>query len=90
MCGLKLRSWAAAALVLALCVPALSAHRDDRALRDQVLQLESSVLFILPGLQYVTKRWIVEAGIQVPVVQDLGGTALEKDYIVRTGFRLNF
>ncbi len=47
-------------------------------------------VFILPGLQYVTKRWIVEAGIQVPVVQDLGGTALEKDYIVRAGFRLNF
>ena len=47
-------------------------------------------VFILPGLQYVTKRWIVEAGIQVPVVQDLNGTALEKDYIVRAGFRLNF
>ncbi len=47
-------------------------------------------VFILPGLQYVTKRWIVEAGIQIPVVQDLNGTALEKDYIVRAGFRLNF
>lgn len=47
-------------------------------------------VFILPGLQYVAKRWIVEAGIQVPVVQDLNGTALEKDYILRAGFRLNF
>ncbi len=47
-------------------------------------------VFILPGLQYVTKRWIVEAGVQVPVVQDLNGTALEKDYIIRAGFRLNF
>jgi hypothetical protein len=47
-------------------------------------------VFILPGLQYVTKRWIVEVGVQVPVVQDLNGTALEKDYIVRAGFRLNF
>ncbi len=47
-------------------------------------------LFILPGLQYVTKRWIVESGMQIPVAQDLSGTALEKDYIFRAGFRLNF
>lgn len=47
-------------------------------------------LFILPGMQYVTKRWIVEAGVQLPVVQDLHGTALEKDYSFRAGFRLNF
>ena len=47
-------------------------------------------LFILPGLQYVTKRWIIEAGLQIPVLQDLNGTGLEKDYILRAGFRLNF
>lgn len=47
-------------------------------------------LLVLPGLQYVTKRWIVEAGVQVPVVQDLNGAALETDYILRAGFRLNF
>ena len=47
-------------------------------------------LFLVPGLQYVTKRWIVEAAVQVPVVQDLNGTALEKDYIARAGFRVNF
>ena len=47
-------------------------------------------LFILPGLQYVTKRWIAEAGVQIPVVQDINGTALEKDYILRAGFRVNF
>jgi hypothetical protein len=47
-------------------------------------------VFILPGFQYVTKRWIAEAGVQVPVVQDLNGTALETDYILRAGFRFNF
>jgi hypothetical protein len=47
-------------------------------------------LFILPGLQYVTKRWIVEAGVQIPAFQDLNGMALEKGYILRAGFRLNF
>jgi hypothetical protein len=47
-------------------------------------------LYLAPGLQYVTKRWVLEAIVQLPVVQDLGGTALEDDFIVRTGFRMNF
>lgn len=47
-------------------------------------------LFLTPGIQYVTKRWIVEAAVQLPVVQDLNGTALENDYILRVGFRVNF
>lgn len=46
--------------------------------------------FLVPGLQYVTKRWILEAGVQLPISQDLNGTALEKDFIVRAGFRVNF
>ncbi|MFQ5449019.1 MAG: transporter [Nitrospinaceae bacterium] len=49
-----------------------------------------TTLFLAPGLQYVTKRWIVEGVVQIPVVQDLNGTALEKDYVVRFGFRFNF
>jgi len=28
--------------------------------------------------------------VQLPVVQDLNGTALENDYIFRTGVRFNF
>ena len=46
--------------------------------------------FLAPGLQYVTKRWILEGIVQVPVVQDLGGTALADDFVVRAGFRVNF
>lgn len=49
-----------------------------------------TTLFISPGLQYVTKRWILEAGVQVPVLQELNGVALENDFIVRGGFRFNF
>lgn len=47
-------------------------------------------LFISPGLQYVTKRWVAEVIVQLPVFQDLNGTALEDDFILRAGFRLNF
>jgi len=49
-----------------------------------------TTLFIAPGLQYVTKRWILEAIVQLPAFQDLGGTALEDDFTVRAGFRFNF
>ena len=47
-------------------------------------------VFISPGIQYVTKRWILEGGIQIPASQNLNGTALENDYIVRAGIRFNF
>ena len=49
-----------------------------------------TTLFITPGLQYVTQKWIVEAGVQIPVSQDLNGMALQNDYVFTTGFRLNF
>ena len=49
-----------------------------------------TTLWGLLGLQYVTARSIIEAGIQLPLVQDLNGTALERDYIARGGFRINF
>ncbi len=46
--------------------------------------------FLSPGIQYVTRRWILEAIVQLPVVQDLNGTALKDDFIVRAGFRIAF
>ncbi len=46
--------------------------------------------FLAPGLQYVTRRVVLEAIIQIPAVQELNGTALKNDYIVRGGFRVNF
>ena len=49
-----------------------------------------TTLFLSPGLQYVTKKWILEAGVQIPVAQDLNGTALKNDYILNAGFSINF
>lgn len=46
--------------------------------------------FLTPGIQYITKRFIVEAAVQLPAVQNLGGEALETDFIVTAGFRVNF
>lgn len=49
-----------------------------------------ATLFIAPGLQYVTRRWIVETAVQLPVVQNRNGTALESGIALRAGFRFNF
>jgi len=63
--------------------------------KNQLVSFDDSnsggaTLFLAPGLQYVTRRWVVETAIQLPVIQNLNGTALENDYIVRAGFRFNF
>ncbi len=49
-----------------------------------------TTFFLTPGVQYVTKRWIFEAGVQIPVSQALNGTALEHDFSARLSFRANF
>lgn len=49
-----------------------------------------TTLFITPGLQYATRKWVLEAGVQIPVSQHLNGTALKNDYVFTTGFRVNF
>lgn len=46
-------------------------------------------LFLSPGIQYVTTRWIIEATVQIPVWQDIDGRA-ETDFIVGFGARVQF
>ncbi len=46
-------------------------------------------LFVSPGIQFVTTRWIVEATVQIPVWQDLSHRA-ERDFVVGVGFRVQF
>lgn len=47
-------------------------------------------LYLTPGLQYATRRWIADLGVKLPLVRDLNGTALEPDYSVLTSIRVNF
>lgn len=49
-----------------------------------------TVWFLTPGLQYVTRRWVAEAAVQVPVTQDLGATELEREPTLILSARLNF
>ncbi|MDM8349499.1 transporter [Pseudomonas sp. sp1636] len=66
-------------------------HADkDRSGGSADANSGGTTLFITPGLQYVTKKWILEAGVQIPVHQQLNGSALETDYRLTAGFRVNF
>lgn len=49
-----------------------------------------TTLYLTPGIQYVTTKYILEAAIQIPVKHNLHGNGLETDYIFTTGFRVNF
>lgn len=66
-------------------------HQDEnRASGREDPNSGGTTLFLTPGLQYVTRRWIVESALQLPVSQHLNGTALENDFIARLSFRVNF
>ena len=49
-----------------------------------------TAIFLAPGIQYVSRRYILEAAVQIPVLQNLNGHALKNDYVARAGFRWNF
>ncbi|MEF8795234.1 MAG: transporter [Salinivenus sp.] len=45
--------------------------------------------FVAPGLQYITRRVVLEGAVQLPAVQDVNGTALEENFILTLGLRVN-
>ncbi len=49
-----------------------------------------SVLFLSPGFQIISTRWIVEASLQIPVYQDPNGSQVETDVIAVLGVRIPF
>lgn len=66
-------------------------HRDKHKINGAADNNSGgTTLYLSPGLQYVTKRWIVEGVVQLPVIEHLNGSALETDFIVRAGVRFNF
>ncbi len=49
-----------------------------------------TVWYLDPGLQFVSRRIVLETAIQLPVVQDLNGAALETNFIFILSARLAF
>lgn len=48
------------------------------------------ILYLSPGLQIASKRFVAETSFQIPVAQDLNGTQAEADYIMVTSLRVTF
>ncbi|MCH7950796.1 MAG: transporter [Candidatus Dadabacteria bacterium] len=48
-----------------------------------------NIIFFSPGIQFATKRYILESSIQLPVIQDLNGIQVKTDFILTAGFRVN-
>ena len=48
------------------------------------------IWYLAPGLQYVRRRFVVEGAVQIPVAQNLDGSALEDDFISTLSVRFNF
>ncbi len=46
--------------------------------------------FVSPGLQFVTMNYVLEAAVQLPIMQDMNGHALRDRYIFHIGFRTHF
>ena len=66
-------------------------HQDKNTfLGHSDLNSGGTTVFLTPGIQYVTRRYVLEAAVQIPVVQKLNGNALKNDYVARAGFRWNF
>lgn len=47
-------------------------------------------LLAAPGLQYVTRRWVLESALQLPVFHDVPTGALEDQLVARLSLRANF
>ena len=62
----------------------------DRIAGDQDPDSGGVRWYLAPGLQWVTSRTVVEASVQIPVVQELGGQTLREDFTARVSFRANF
>lgn len=45
--------------------------------------------YLTPGIQYVTKKIVIEGAVQLPVVQDLNGKGLKNDFVAILSFRMN-
>ena len=49
-----------------------------------------TLVFLSPGIQWVTQRIIYEASLQVPVIQNLNGSQVETDFVATAGVRIQF
>ena len=70
----------------------INAESAEKALSGGV-ELDDTggtVVFVSPGIQWVSQRVIYEASLQLPVVQNLNGDQVETDFAATAGIRVQF
>ena len=77
------------AFVYAVLESNLVLNRKNRTAGAEDSNSGGTAWFLAPGIQRVTRKTVLEAAVQVPVVQDLNGSSLENDYTAILSFRVN-
>ena len=57
---------------------------------DRVAASGGHLLFLSPGIQAISQRWILEASLQLPVVRNLYGARVEPDLVAVLSVRIPF
>lgn len=66
------------------------AHNEDNRISAVIDQNSGGyAVSLTPGLQYATRRWLVDLAVQIPL-HNAGDNNVQTDYSVLTSLRLNF
>lgn len=64
--------------------------RDENEIRGQKISDSGGTTWLAaPGLQYITRCFVIEGAVQLPAAQEGNGTALEQDVITTLSLRVN-
>ena len=64
--------------------------QETRSAGAKLNNTGGTIVFLSPGIQFVTRRVIYEGSIQIPVVQNLNGSQVETDFVAAAGVRVQF
>lgn len=65
-------------------------YRDDDVIGGRRVDNGGTEWRLAPGFQYVTRRWVAEAAVELPLADDLPDTALRDDAFWHIGMRFQF
>lgn len=65
-------------------------HRGDEPVGGARFDSGGTEWRLTPGLQYVARRWVVEAAVELPLADDLPDSALRDATFLHLGMRFNF
>lgn len=65
-------------------------YRDDEVVGGERIESSGTEWRVTPGLQYVTRRWVAEVAVELPLTDNLPDTALRDERFWHVGVRFNF